>query len=206
MSKSLLSVIQKAGILKMHQLLELGFEQAKSKISDATNEEVISEYIVEGMEAITNDPKLGKNFRLFSVSPERPLSSPGRSGKSRRKIDIYIERSGSYPRKQYHLEAKRLKRPHQTMFQYLGKDGLQCFVNGDYAFQHKFAGMLGYVQSDNINYWYEQLERNLASSSCKTVHGLTRSKHLSKRYDTRKSTHDCAGGRMIIHHLLFPCK
>jgi len=61
------------------------------------------------------------------------------------------------PRPKYHFEAKRLRKP-QSIKDYCGEDGLQCFLSSRYAQESDEAGMLGYVQCDNISTWVERLQ------------------------------------------------
>ena len=49
-------------------------------------------------------------------------------------------------------------RKEQSIDEYLGEDGLLCFLSGKYAHESSEAGMLGYVQCDNINTWVKRLQ------------------------------------------------
>jgi hypothetical protein len=75
----------------------------------------------------------GKRWmQRYIATDNHPVSSPHRKGKRRPRVDIEIvQLQGSRPR--FHFESKRLgKRPH-TVDKYLGKDGLGCFLEAQYA-------------------------------------------------------------------------
>jgi hypothetical protein len=203
---SLITIYKNAGLFQMHQLLELGFERARRNIDPNTHEEIITEYVIRGIQEVLDDPIVGNSFRYISVAPEYPLSSSTRHGKRRRRIDIRFEHSGSLPRPKYHIEAKRLKRPRFTMKQYAGKDGLQCFLSGEYSSGMRFGGMIGYIQSDKDRYWYSQMEIEFRHSKCQTIANLSKSIQLGRSIEVYQSEHRRANGESIVlNHILLPC-
>jgi hypothetical protein len=65
---------------------------------------------------------------------------------------------GAKPR--FRFEAKRLTSG-RSVTAYLGKDGLQMYIRGEYAADQDDAGMLGYVQTGEPTAWAAQLEARL---------------------------------------------
>ncbi len=47
---------------------------------------------------------------------------------------------------------------------YLGEEGLGCFLSGDYARDDAEAGMLGYIQSADAEFWASQIESKLSEN------------------------------------------
>jgi hypothetical protein len=88
--------------------------------------------------------------------------SPVRLGKDRPRIDIEFVRTGKGKRPRFHVEAKRLYRS-DSASEYFGATGLRMFLSGAYASRWPSAGMLGYVQSDNVSVWLDSLARGLSS-------------------------------------------
>ena len=111
------------------------------------------------------------------------------------------------PRPKYYFEAKRL-RNQQSIKDYLGEDGLQCFLTGRYAQESDEAGMFGYIQCDNISTWVERLQLAI-DQDCHDKNELLL---LSPQCDIQvvdafpqewMSKHDRHIGKSIlIHHLL----
>ncbi|MHC4087784.1 MAG: hypothetical protein ACYSWZ_11730 [Planctomycetota bacterium] len=86
-------------------------------------------------------------------------------GKRRKKVDIIVERTqkGKHPRMRF--EAKRLKRPGFPSSEYVGKKGLGEFIACNYAAGDDTAGMLGYVQSDDCDYWAGKISDDLTEKN-----------------------------------------
>jgi hypothetical protein len=82
-------------------------------------------------------------------------------GKRRKKVDIIVERTqkGRHPLMRF--EAKRLKRPGFSVGKYVGKEGLGEFIAGNYAAGDDTAGMLGYIQSDDCDYWARKISDDM---------------------------------------------
>jgi len=100
----------------------------------------------------------------FAVHDDPPVKADDRTGKGRPRVDIILERTerGRHPR--YHFEAKRLYREGSDR-DYLGDDGLGCFLSGRYAKDENEACMLGYVQSEEETIWAGRISDRLQGSS-----------------------------------------
>jgi hypothetical protein len=95
------------------------------------------------------------------IKDDPPIPGGGRTGRKRWRPDLIFESVEKRPRPKYHFEAKRLRKS-QSIHEYLGEDGLLCFINGRYAHESCEAGMLGYVQSDNVETWAKKLQSAIA--------------------------------------------
>jgi hypothetical protein len=89
----------------------------------------------------------------FEVKEESPENTKGKLGKGRKRVDVVCILTQKRPHSRLKFEAKRLKNKSHPVGIYLGKEGLQEFLNENYAPEAVAAGMLGYVQSDSCDYW-----------------------------------------------------
>lgn len=112
--------------------------------------------------------------------------------------NIVVERSGVNPRPQFHFEAKRLYRS-DSLAEYVGDDGMGCFLSGKYAKDEPDAGMIGYIQSETPEVWAARLRCRLADASW-TEHAFDAS--FSHSY---RSAHLRAGRSFELFHVLLAC-
>jgi hypothetical protein len=162
---------QQSFVRDVHLLIWAG--HARLEISSLANDEetVITEKLVIGMRTLIEGPRRARWAARFTVYEEAPLSGDSAHGKARRRIDILVERALAGPRPKFQFEAKRLYRS-DSIAEYLGDDGLGCFVSGAYAIEHTAAGMLGYVQADTPSNWASKIAASLAKD--RTRHGLAK--------------------------------
>ena len=122
-------------------------------------EEEISHDLAGEIEKFSEDGNPPRWVQKFSVQCEKPISPHGEIGRSRPRLDIWI-RSGArpyYPK--FVFEAKRLR--HVTRpADYFGDEGVECFWNGTgYPVNTAGgAGMLGYIQDEDVTHWVVWLE------------------------------------------------
>jgi hypothetical protein len=139
-----------------HRFLAIGYQRALPRILDERDEEPdITGYICEAIKDwfLANPTE---SFGFFVVD-DPILSGNKRVGKDRFKTDIIISyATGSRP--EFFFEAKRLHRTKAIASRYSGEGGMGCFINGRYASQWNEAAMIGYVQSDSLEYWHEALQ------------------------------------------------
>lgn len=188
-----------------HQLVVWGHQDASGEINSESVEEEITGLIVE---AIRDRLDTEEGFDRYSVAEEVPLAIEGRVGKQRRRLDIVLESSHSQPRPRYIFEAKRLKKNSFAIGRYVGDEGMLCFVLGIYAAHYIEAAMLGYVQSDTVSYWSQELKRRFDSDE---KNDMRVSKALKKVQvkgcpDILVSEHERKGNASItLCHLFVDC-
>ncbi|MFH1919063.1 MAG: hypothetical protein ABIP48_04130 [Planctomycetota bacterium] len=149
-------------LVRVHELLKLGYQRLDRSVCKAAHEEEISGDLADAIDVVLDD-RLQQWMDFFSVHNEAPVRDLPRKGKRRRKVDIRIDSAQQRPRTRFPFEAKRLGERH-GLREYLGKDGLGCFLRGDYGRGEDVAGMLGYVQSGEPGEWAQSIGRELTQS------------------------------------------
>lgn len=144
-------------VTRVHQLLELGYRKFTLTDWSKQKEPAITGELVRVMEDLACS---SKTFRHFHVHDDPHVNAPGRLGKNRKKLDIKIVSSQHLLRARFSFEAKRLGK-HNPVSNYIGQEGLGCFLRGDYAAAEDDAGMLGYVQSDTAENWARKIQMKL---------------------------------------------
>lgn len=143
---------------QVHQLIAWGHNDARYRIKSNNEEEPnITGYITEAIRArlITNGPPW---CQYYSIREDSPIEASTRSGRSRPRPDIIIETNlGGRP--EYVFEAKRLRKNGFEASKYVDSDGMGCFVSGLYASRYDEASMLGYIQSDSLTHWKDQVRK-----------------------------------------------
>lgn len=152
---------RRAFIVHVHQLLALGYGRMRHTAADE-QEETISGWLAESIDEVLCDENSESWMDFFSVHNEAPVYEPDRSGKKRRRIDLFLE-SGRRPRSRFSIEAKRLSQRHSEAA-YLGDQGLGRFIRGFYSRDEDEAGMLGYIQSGDPPRWAERIRTALEGS------------------------------------------
>lgn len=190
-------------LLRVHELLQLGYQRMKAQAFAFREEPDITGELAREMNVALSEHDWGKSFW---VRDEVPVNDGKRFGKHRNKIDIYVESSESAPRPQFSFEAKRLSHTKPAR-EYLGREGLGCFLEGDYAAEDSAAGMLGYIQSKLPQEWAQELEERLMAPDNPyrlTAEGYWRSHPFprgpshSYMSEHQRTVH----GRIAIYHTL----
>ncbi len=146
-------------------------------------------------------------FWEYTIHDDPPENSAIRKGKHRKRIDIKIERvqRGKHPTIRF--EAKRLKKPGFRVSEYKGSKGLGEFISGNYASESDTAGMLGYVQSDNCDYWAEEVSFALNKDK-KQMYLLREGDWRKSRFENINNCYETKHNRptvkriILIYHLL----
>jgi hypothetical protein len=141
----------------IHTLLAWGYSDSQNRVQARHNETDITGFIAEAIQNKLDDPDSPLWCDQIALKDDPPIPGGGRTGRKRWRPDLIFESVEKRPRPKYHFEAKRLRRK-QSILEYLGEDGLLCFIDGRYAHESSEAGMLGYVQSDNIDTWTKKLQ------------------------------------------------
>lgn len=142
-------------------LLKMGYDRIAQRNYQNSEETIITEELVEAIKKVLEGPSSPPWAGRYSIHEDPKLGGPGRHGKRRPMVDIQFEfvRRGSRPR--YEFEAKRLSAGKRGISQYLGNDGLGCFLDGKYARNAGEAGMLGYVQLHAQDDWQKKIKQRL---------------------------------------------
>ena len=154
---------RQTALVRVHQLLRLGYERLDRSACRAAHEENISGDLADAIDRVL-DGGARPWMDFFAVYNEAPVRDPRRKGKRRRKVDIRIDSAESRPRTRFAFEAKRLGDRHGVR-EYLGEDGLGRFLRGDYAANEDLGGMLGYVQSGAPIRWAGRIAQSLTDRS-----------------------------------------
>lgn len=192
-----------------HQLLAWGYQDTLAEIHCNLQEEEITGLIVEAMEKRLDNPSTPEKFDRYSVDEEKPIAVEGRKGKKRRRLDLVVVSGHSRPRAKYIFEAKRLRKNGFPIGEYVGEDGLQCFVKGIYASQYPEAAMVGYVQSDTTSYWESELKRKFhgdLNNDLRIIQRLQKVQILSSMPDVWVSEHErITGSSIAVYHIFLNC-
>jgi hypothetical protein len=192
-----------------HQLLAWGHQDASPQINCNLVEEGITGLIVEAIERRLDNPTTPEKFDRYSVDEEKPISVEGRTGKSRRRLDLVVVSGHSRPRPKYVFEAKRLKKSDCTIGDYVGEDGLQCFIKGVYASEYPEAAMIGYIQNGNAGYWEKELNRSFDKDKQNNLaikQALVKAPFLDSMPDVWASEHERTQlSSIVIYHIFLDC-
>lgn len=140
----------------------MGYDRLNSPTYFRHQEEDITGELVRSMQEALEDRAAPSWAKNFSAAEETRVNDPTRLGKRRRRIDIEIVKSQVGRRPRFRFESKRLNDA-ASRRDYLGEDGLGCFLDGRYAKEDGVAGMLGYVQADSIESHAQALEEAIVA-------------------------------------------
>jgi hypothetical protein len=143
--------------------------------------------------------------RDWFVTVEQPDWDP--AGKETTRTDLRFYPPGRKRRKVCLVfETKRLNTPKSNVSEYVGTDGMMCFVTGKYSPGLPYCGMLGYVMDGNV--------ARAHATICRAVLDHRDELRLQADGDYRPMTllpghkwhgetkHQLAHGTLIICHLL----
>ena len=189
-------------IIAGHKRLVMG----DSDYFDVVEEDITGE-LTQKTEEYINSQDSPDWTKPYFVHEERRENVGGKKGKHRPRVDIACVLTGRKPQRLMRFEAKRLRRPGFTVGKYLGKEGLGEFIVGNYAAEDDTAGMLGYVQSDDCDYWAQTIADDLKDK--KNEVGLIKGEQLEKAefenidqcYTTRHNR-PTVKRELLVYHLL----
>jgi hypothetical protein len=195
-----------------HRLLALGYRRLDSASQASTEEEEITESLANAIADLLDEEGAPRWTDRYVVNDEIRLRHPTRKAKKRPRIDIQIVYVKGRPRPRFHFEAKRFG-PKNHVGDYLGKEGLGCFLTGDYARDSEDAGMLGYVQNESCDWWAKKIEQSLQKDTRKygVVTGTSWEAHcvieeLPHCYRTRHERPSVGRPVCVYHTLLLFCQ
>jgi hypothetical protein len=192
----------------VHTLLAWGYKDSRNRVLVDHEEPDITGFIAEAiqdrLDALESPPWCDQ----IALKDDPPVPGGRRTGRKRWRPDLIFESlEGRRPRPRYHFEAKRLRKVGSEK-DYLGKEGLGCFLRGMYASESHEAGMLGYVQSDDLNAWTSKVQsaidqdfqngnKMLLLSPQQTITIIDAFPHEWMSKHTRQTSEN-----IVIHHIL----
>lgn len=190
----------------IHTLLAWGYANSRNRVQARHDETAITGFIAEAIQDILDDLDSPPWCNQIVIKDDPPIPGGGRTGRKRWRPDLIFESVERRPRPKYHFEAKRLRKQ-QSINEYLGEDGLQCFISGRYAHESDEAGMLGYVQCDSVNIWMEKLQVAINQDSQGKNELLLSSPPCNiqvvdafpQEWMTRHGRH--SGKSIVVHHI-----
>lgn len=190
-----------------HQFLAIGYQEALPRILAEPDEETdITGYICEAMKDWFRSHH--KESAGFDVHDDPPLKQTGKTGKRRARTDIIITFTAGV-RPEFFFESKRLHRKKAVGSRYTGTGGMGCFISGRYASNYGEAAMVGYVQTDTLEKWHEELQGRVQGESKELNLEHT---EASVKFDSSfplewASAHHRDGrGLLRLFHLLLDCR
>lgn len=191
----------------VYQLVAWGYEAARGVICASSEEQEITGFIAEAIDARLDDPLTDERFDRYELSEDNPLAGESRTGKRRRRADIRIRSRVLKPRPSYILEAKRLRRGGPGVKSYLGPDGLRRFLDDtSYAASATEAAMVGYIQSDTPPVWANEIASELtADPELRARTGLAPYEPTALQHCFVSSHVQAINGEVEIYHLLLDC-
>ena len=194
---------------RVHLLIELGYKKARNKFNSKTQETHITSHITEAIQEIFEDPISGSLWIDFDIDEDSLVKKENTYGRSKPRVDIVIKFCAGSPRPKFNFEAKRLKTNSSTTGDYVGLDGLMCFVNGHYSDQFPEASMLGYVQSDTIAQWKIKVQNAIIVDALPLELDGTQTDYygINALPDEWISNHkrSVLGRPIIVYHILLDC-
>lgn len=195
-----------------HQLLAWGYNDSRARITSDLEETEITGFIVEAIETRLSSPDIDERFDRYCIKEDNPVPGEGRTGKHRRRLDVIVEcsfRPRDKPRPKYVFEAKRLRRPGHPIGDYVGDEGVKRFVYARYAAECPEVAMVGYVQSDDAEYWIERLGEQFDNDSAdefRVREALSKKSVISDLPNEWGSGHLRINETLVaIYHILLDC-
>ncbi len=146
-------------------LIYLGYQRLDRSQYHNLQEPDISGDLVSEIQNVLDDRTSPRWTSRFAIHDDPAVRNTARKGKRRKRIDIEIESTTPRPRPRYSFEAKRLCAGTHGIGIYLGQNGLGEFISGNYSQNSDEAAMLGYIQSNTLDYWEKKLMRGFQKNA-----------------------------------------
>lgn len=168
----------------------------------------ITHRFVKAMQARKQEQ--GLQFRV--VPHEKELAHlDEQTGQGYAEIDILVPH-GYDERCYFGIEAKKLNTTTEAgkwesqAGDYVGRDGMGCFIEGRYAPHQTQGGMLGYVMDGNSQKAKtsisEAMSKRTAELRASAPVELRASRHLPNLSDAFETQHGLDRGEFLLHHIL----
>jgi hypothetical protein len=198
-------------LVRIHELIALGFRRIKSRDLRETQEEGITALLIAAIRDLLDSNDAPHWGRHFSVHEELPVTSESLLGRTRPRVDIVMELVTHRPRPRIPFEAKRLYRG-DSVAEYVGPDGLGRLILATYPAPVGACGMIGYVQNGTNVEWIERIEAKLCLVRREVgIVGVETPVMVSTPLcvglpDTRRTIHTNARGELrVFHNFLNTC-
>ena len=201
---------QTSFVTRSHSLVRMGYERLDARTFASHQEEEITGELTRAMQCALQDTRSPRWAKNFWAHEETRVHGHQRLGKRRFRIDIEIMRHGVAQRPRFRFEAKRLYDT-GSRNEYLGKEGLGCYLDGRYASDDAMAGMLGYVQQGTVKAHAESLAKTLKAHQktyCVAERGQWTELPVVKMLSTFRSIHKRSRPLpriVVLHTLLLFC-
>ena len=188
----------------VHRLLHSGHQRARSRIHAGCKEDDITGFLTEALEVEVKNPAY---FGHYEVHEQKPVHNTNRIGRSRQRIDLVFEAKDPRQKREFCCEAKRLKTSTNTVADYIGAEGMGCFVNCEYATDQPLGAMIGYVQNSTMAHWHGELVRSLATTTNLNLQtDLVAQQIIARLPHEWLSVHQRVNGQaMSIYHIFLDC-
>lgn len=202
---------REAFVRKCHRLVGQAYLSLDRKSLQGAEETEITGELARKMEEILDQIPPPRGMRNFVVFDDPPQNTGKRRGRKRLRVDIEIRDIQTGPKPRFRFEAKRLTSK-RSAAKYLGSEGLQMYIRGEYAAEQDDAGMLGHVQTDEPSIWANKLSSSLKEKSLDYAVSAggewTHCAIITELLFTFRSEHDRAsvGRSVIIFHTLLEFK
>lgn len=143
-------------------ILAVAYDHFDCKSFQNSDEDTITQRLQERGQEFVEAQDAPRWAVHFEVIDQRRHGSAGQTGKRRPILDLLFSRTqrGTHPR--FTFEAKRLYEKSGEA-EYVGGEGLTAYVDGTYRREDDEAGMLGYVQSDNLDNWAARISKEMTN-------------------------------------------
>ncbi len=200
------AIYRQAFVRNCLTLLMRGYARLNPHELQAAEEPHITGEIVRTIRETLEADNAESWMQDYDIHDDPPQNIAGRFGKHRPRIDIEFVRLVRGPRPRFHIEAKRLYR-RGSVNEYFGANGLGMFVNGNYAANESFAGMLGYVQTEAGQVWLGRLTSGFARKAkqlrvCETFRSSPDCQDIVAVQISGHERASKALGRIDVYHLL----
>jgi hypothetical protein len=209
------AAFQRRFVADVHRLVAQGFLGLPREDLSEKDEPTITGFLVEAIRNVLDDHESPRWVERYAVQEERPVEGAAAAEGARRpRVDIEFESNRSRPRPRFQLEAKRLRTSDsKSVANYLGENGLGCFLEGRYASDHDQAGLLGYVQAGELSMWAQRIQTRLAKSRrqyrlAEDCTGLVQNPQTGELEHCYRSVHTRTVVQVpiAIHHIFLDCR
>lgn len=171
------------------------------------------ERITGRLQSCINRRNAEQDYLPFRVNVEHSLTDP-QTGAETGRIDLLFSH-GYRVDVYFAFECKRLRIPYQSRVaanadQYVGEEGMMCFISGQYANGLTKGGMLGYVMDGNVCQAVKSvrkaIDRERGKLKLTSGSSLEISSLLPQNPNVKMTSHHLPGRLLTLHHMFLAVK